>query len=287
MQNRFMLSWEGSVDVARRELVARKRTLLLRVALMASVLFVATLLILGVISGNERGHINPYTGVTEEQVRSASESAGTALMMVYYCLLGLFAMLSASAMFPELADREKRIQFLMMPESTADKFAGRMIVYGPLFFAAYVVCAGVALVLGMLIGRVIYEPLFDLSKVGNPMEVVFGSEHMGLIVWPAIVLLIADVSFYVTGSVAFPRRTFIKTFALLTVAKIVIQGAIGLLGVTGLGMFLLPSMLLGFAAKPYVLELGCWIVCGSAMLLTLFNWIMGYVWLRATDVIDE
>lgn len=280
-----LLTPEGIYDVARREIMSRRRIQLLRVGVMLLVLIAAVMVTLWFCYLENRLEIQSAGGPTAEIVRDASRQAGSALMVVFYLLFGLFAMLSASSMFPELADKQRRIQFMMTPESTADKFFGRFAVYVLLFTVVFLVCAVIALLLGVFLGRMAYAPVFDIMQFDNPVRRIIGVDKIHLVVWPLTMLLIAYVSFFVTGSVAFPKLTFIKTYALLVVVQIFMQTLVPMAG-----LFFFSGSILklaeDIAPKPWAMEMLSVTGCLLLGLLTLFNWCMGYIWLRNTDVIE-
>lgn len=268
-------SWEGTIEVARREIYERRRTQLLRVGLMTSVFFVAVLLLMWAC--NRQYEPESYELVS----RNSTESLCIALAIVFYLLYGLFAMLSGSLMFRELADKSKRILFLMLPESEADKYAGRFLVYVVIFSLVALISMIVALAVGWVIGNVIFDNLYSMKYLVNPVNKIFGSDIMGRCMVPATILIFMTASFFVLGSVSFPKYTFVKTYGVLVVLQIVVNTVLStvLIAVVNTGALDLEMKLSSVDIVVITLSL-------LMILLMLFNWIMGYVWLRNTDVID-
>ncbi len=278
------LTARGIWAVARREIVSRKRTQLLRVTMMLSVLVIAVVAILWFTNQIYKEDLTGNDQLADARViEDACNAVLFSVAMVFYILFGLFGMLSASAMFSELSDKQRRIHFLTIPEYTADKYTGRFLVYGPLFAVVFMVCAVIALAVGWMFSQLLYAPLFDSDDLlRNPFDVLFGFSRPFMYLIP-IVLLTVSVSFYTVGSVAFPRLTFIKTFVVLFVAQTILQ-------------IFLPVAYLIFSRFNHEIIEGIptdegifalvVILSVMLMLLTVFNWVMGYVWLRKTDIAE-
>ena len=139
----------------------------------------------------------------------------------------------------------------------------------------------VALAVGWVIGNVIFDNLYSMKYLVNPVNKIFGSDIMGRCMVPATILIFMTASFFVLGSVSFPKYTFVKTYGVLVVLQIVVNTVLStvLIAVVNTGALDLEMKLSSVDIVVITLSL-------LMILLMLFNWIMGYVWLRNTDVID-
>ena len=267
----------GVVDVARRELAERPRTQLLRVVLMLSSFVVVGLLALWITKGaldyDDAATVTPYLQ------REATRMFLMIIGVSSYFLVGLFSMLSASLMFPELAAKDRRIHFFMIPQSMADKFWGRFAVYVVLFAVSLILCMVVAFILVWGVGQILCPDLLLLSAaIKMVFNILDSNDVLNVILPPLLAFLLANCSFFVVGSVAFPRYSFIKTYVALMILQIALQtAAVPLISVVLEGDLTLKATGAAWLSGTATFML---------LLLMVGNWIAASYWLKKSDVID-
>lgn len=139
-------------------------------------------------------------------------------LILYIMFGGLACALVASKMFFELTSKEGRISLLMIPASPAEKFFPRLIAILPgmilLVIIGYFVL-GYSNILMIGINSEVWVPLY------NPFNGMTRNDWIGSALLFSTFLF--GESVFVFGSVAWPRKSFIKTCGIFALFQIVLS----------------------------------------------------------------
>ena len=196
------------MNVARQDLLRNRKALLLTAALI-----IGCDILIGVILG--------FT----------NSGGGSNELMVYWLVAEIFMFVCASMAFSSMKSKEGRTAELMLPATAFEKCAVRWIMAVPLTF---VVCA-----LGIYVGdatRMLVQWASDGPYAHNPHYMslvniwsVFGEAENPLMTasghaqWAGF--LFTQAAFFF-GSVLWPKLSFLKTFAALTVLQVLFTAAL-------------------------------------------------------------
>ncbi len=146
-----------------------------------------------------------------------ANGGGEGELMSYIVLVSLFMAVMASLMFNDLKTKEGRINALMAPASTAQKFWPRFLVVLP---GSLILCiVGFYALEG---ARILITGLsYDLwTPFYNPWKLLCWSDKAE--VWGYTFLLagsLFSLSCYIFGAILWPRYSFLKTMAALFVVQ--------------------------------------------------------------------
>lgn len=137
--------------------------------------------------------------------------------VIFTTFAGLGCAIAASLMFSDLSTKEGRVGMLMNPASACDKYLPRLIVYVPGMIALSVICYFAFVYSDILaIGA-----RFDIwVNPYNPFANWTPNDTKKLCLFISFLLL--NESIFTFGSVAWPKRSFLKTLCLLAALQVVL-----------------------------------------------------------------
>ena len=211
-------NWSRFTAALRKELVENKRMLLF------SVIGMYGLLTMIMILGNLIGH-NPDFYTDPEFNFVPKVIVGT--------LATLVVCISASLAFKNLKTKAGRTHFLTSPSSTLEKFLVNVLIYIVGMTVAYFICAQLADLTRIAAlwwfksdSFIVPGPINFLNSVSETVRgfdelenVNHITSFMSLAMW---IGLIANAGLFLLGSVVWPRRSALKTFAALYAAEFVL-----------------------------------------------------------------
>lgn len=135
-------------------------------------------------------------------------------VIFYVMIAGLACALVASKMFFDMCSKEGRISLLMLPASPLEKFMSRFIAILP------------GMILLVIAGYILMD-FSNILTVGikhhewlsfyNPFSEIHGAAWIGCTFFFSIFLL--NESLFVFGSIAWPRKSFIKTLGVFVIIQ--------------------------------------------------------------------
>lgn len=136
----------------------------------------------------------------------------------YIMTCGLVCAFVASKMFYDMTTKERRISLLMLPATPAEKFLPRLITVVPGMILLVVMGYLVLGYTNILIMGIKYD---IWSSLYNPFMGMDNSEWQVCIGLMSLFLL--NESVFVFGSIAWPRKSFIKTICIFVAIQIVLS----------------------------------------------------------------
>lgn len=198
-------------------------------------------------------------------------------MVLSIILIILFMSYAGSVVFREMSSRQGRISTLMTPVSPIRQLTVRGLVYVvalPVMLVLFALCSDC---LRLLTHRLLYpEATIEWADQS------FMSIHLECIDWYNLICgLFATQSFYILGSILWPKFSFIKTYAIMAALQLL------------LGVFILPIVI----NDPYFFRIFGYrnfvennIESIVAVLLTvtvIVNWSLTLLRFREADVIER
>lgn len=209
-------------------------------------------------------------------------------MVIWYAIaLFVFGCVGASMMFSDLRTRQGRIHLLMMPANSSEKFISRGIIFVILLPIIFYLCMCVGESLRCLIESVIIgdnkntapvTPLYAIFWHREIMAYYISETHPVLFTAMWVVGYFLVQSFFVLGSVIWPKASFLKS-------TVVFTGLIFFFfGVTAWCAFEWGNDKY-FDERTWlqqnIIYVFFWLECAAC----LYNWGMAWLRLRETDVI--
>ncbi len=205
------------------------------------------------------------------------------LLPIYIVLGYVFAALGASFMFSNLKSKQGRINTLMLPALASEKLVSRMILFVviyPLFFIAAVSFAEFVRYVFMLFRYHVapVTPLYAIFNNPELLEYCLPKKYPHLIPCMLFVGAFAVQSFFVLGSVMWPKYSSTKTFGVFFALFFfyVVSSA-------SIGGHIASSRI--YHSKTFIEEYFPYILLALEIIVCLFNWAMAWWRLRETDVI--
>lgn len=140
------------------------------------------------------------------------------LFIIYLFVSALACSLVASKMFFELGTKEGRVNFLMTPASTSDQFFPRLIAIIP---GMIVLVTSGYLVFGYVSSFVLYLRFDAWLPVYNPFNNWTVDDTQSLC--GCIAGFLFSESLFIYGSIAWPKKSFIKTLCAYALLQIVLS----------------------------------------------------------------
>lgn len=209
-------------------------------------------------------------------------------MVIWYSIaLFVFGSVGASMMFSDLRTRQGRIHALMMPANSSEKIISRgiifiillpVVMYLCMFIAESLRCVFESVIIGDHENAAPVTPLYAIFWHPEIMKNFINNSHPVLYasMWIAGYFLV--LSFFVLGSVIWPKASFIKSFVIFTGLTVFFIGVTAWCAYT-LGndkYFDNRSWL-----QQNIIYVLFWLECAAC----LYNWTMAWLRLRETDVI--
>lgn len=187
----------------KKGLITRRRSLLLQLLLVVGAMSILNIFI--ALGSPEEGEANAPLVTSDLSAVSA---------FVFFLSLGIYIMVGASLSFSDLGNKADRVLTLMEPATQLERFISRAlpgILIPPLY-----VCFGQFIAEAVRVG--VSEALYSTDYLYHPysfMGTMGGI--MGADTWMFMTFIFSSIglsqSFYLLGSVVWPRLSFIKTFA--------------------------------------------------------------------------
>lgn len=141
---------------------------------------------------------------------------GSTCLFIYSFFAGLVSTIIASMTFFELRNKEGRISCLMTPASAADKFIPRLLGVGPgmiiLLTAGYFVLSfGIILSNGLLYWYPAATMIPGIREIGKETILFVTGSYC------------VNVSFFILGSVLWPKKSFFKTLLALIILQMALS----------------------------------------------------------------
>lgn len=206
--NRFSL--KRTLMLTGTELTEKRRTLLLQSGMVALVLIVMACI---QAFGNDYQY-STYTG--------DGDPVSSDLLGIYLVMLFIFGCLSASIMFSDLAIKEGRIRMLMRPGLAIEKFLSRCFIYIIIFLIVYGAAVFVADSMRYIILKIRFPeshciiPIYSTVSPALLKDILPFHEPVFRSFVIAVGFYVGIQSFFVLGSVIWPRMSFPKTFGVFT-----------------------------------------------------------------------
>ncbi len=264
-----------------RIVVGQKRTMLLRLTVVAVVVFLgagaiqysAIKAIQAMIAYKELHH---FENIPEHLDLSMMIEVPRSQAALFCALMFIFGCIAASMMFDGLGSKEKRINMLMRPVSMQEKMLAQWIVYVPCFLVLFLMVTVVTdllrpLVLWIVASRndeiTLYNSWYYITQ-HKPGEIVS-------FIYRIMSMYAFVISLFTLGATIWYRNTLLKTISVLA--------GIGLAGV----------MWYVFWLETYSSDFdffACRVLPWAPPVLytlAIVNWIIAYRRLTETDVIDH
>jgi hypothetical protein len=147
------------------------------------------------------------------------EATGPIVNLYTYAVLTMGTALSSSLMFSSMQDKAGRIGTLMLPASHAEKFAVRTTVY----LILYVITVAIVLLIGEGVRYICSPSNFNAIAILNLGD-EFDSVTFFRFSWCLLIAgAISSHSTFTLGSILWPRKSFLKTYAACTIIQIVLS----------------------------------------------------------------
>lgn len=269
MENLNKFSLQRMMSLTGKIVMEQPKIFLMRVLLLFGTLIIGALFI-----GFENSHNYRY-GLNCNDPDLAVEIEFPFFVTMMY----VFAVIYTSFAFSDAKTKPGRISMLMLPARYAEKYFSRFIVYIAAFPIVFFFAAWAADVI-----RVITMSLFYYEGVGRIHFMTFRDIHWRDVSIVMAVLL-AVQSFYWLGAILWPRNSFIKTFAAMSVLS-------ALYSITAPLMFFLiigkNNSICGVPGLDNVMaEYFSEIVWGISILVCIINYTITYMRLKETEVIQR
>lgn len=207
--NRFSL--RRTLMLTGTELTEKRRTLLIQCGMVLLALIVLALF---------QSLSNDYTYMSH---KGPGDPLASGLLGTYVVMLFIFGGLSASIMFSDLGNKEGRIRMLMRPGISIEKFLSRWLIYVALFLVVYLL----SVVVADTVRYLVLKSRFPESTAVVPIYACLNTEVLKEIIPSFNGVVIKQVlfcigfyfgiqSFFVLGSIIWPRMSFPKTFGVFS-----------------------------------------------------------------------
>lgn len=136
-------------------------------------------------------------------------------MVLYIFMAGMLCTVSASMLFSDMATKEGKISLLMTPARISDKFLARLLTVVPGSFAVAII--GFYAMAGSIIVAhgFSYGIWVKMSPIG--LDLCCAESAM------LFSMFLLNLSFFIYGAVAWPKKSFIKTLGLLVVLQLILS----------------------------------------------------------------
>lgn len=209
-------------------------------------------------------------------------------LFFFMCALYGFGCLSASFTMEKMKSKTGCLSVLMTPATPFEKFFSRWFVSAVVFLVAFVIAYKLADYTRVLVYTIKYPENLQivpvtLSKLIKPELAV--DRSAGFYLFPSIEIFISSVaiyffahSFFVLGSVVWPKNAFLRTF--VTGMVIVIIYALIAMGLVDLLFDKEKNYSFG---EPLMFN----IVSLLAIIMALVNWIIAYFRFKESEIINR
>lgn len=252
-----------SLDVMKKIIVEQPRANIMKLILLFGVLSMISILV-GTMSAES------YDTFTESKV---SDPAINIEIVFWTLLLFLFGSVYASTAFSKLSTRSGRISMISLPANSSEKFLAYWFIHTIVFLVLFAAAIEFADALRVAILKLVYP-------YSNSIHFIKLSNFLNNNPLPVITFYLMYQSFFLLGSIVWPRFSFLKTYAALTII-----GGIYLLT----AIFFVPVT--GHNGLVYVIRMNeihiDKIITFTSIAVCLVNYGLTYLRIRETEVIDR
>ncbi len=202
--------------------------------------------------------------------QSANDESRFATMVL---CLGVFACIKTGSMFSSMQSARGRINTLMSPATSCDKFMARWTVYCPLLWGMLLAAFGLSEIV-----RLATIGIFHPSDPSQWLSMSIVFQHDITITVAAILsTILVNQSFFGFGSILWPKHSVIKTILMLW-----ILGVILLIIVFNIYTRYMPTIHIN---ADY--SFGMWLITGGNCFVAAVMWLLAYLRFRESDVVDR
>lgn len=269
--NRFSL--RRTFMLTGTELTEKRRTLLIQCGMVLLVLIVLALI---------ESVSNDYT---YQHNSGPGDPLASDLLATYMVMLFIFGGLSASIMFSDLGNKEGRIRMLMRPGLSIEKFLSRWLIYVGLFLVVYLL----SVVVADTVRYIVLKSRFPESPAIVPIYASLNPAVVKAIIPSFNGVVIKQVlfcigfyfgiqSFFVLGSVIWPRMSFPKTFGVFSALTFIyIMCTVGVVSMFDTGV--------RYTSRPFVERHADMILLILSFGAIAVNYVLTWLRLGETEVI--
>lgn len=206
-------SFERLGFLLKRDFVMRRRSLMLQLLLVIGGMCIFDIL----------GALIPY---------QSSDSSMATSSVIFMIAMSIYTMVGASLTFSNLGTKAERSLALMQPATQLEHFLAKA-AYGILLPPLFVF---VGQFIGDAVRVIVSELAYGLSTTYAPFEIIrvlAGVEFGGYIIAIVTISALMTQTFYMLGSIVWPRLSFIKTFAALQIVGSVMGSVMMLIASVG------------------------------------------------------
>lgn len=207
-------------------------------------------------------------------------------LVPFYIVLGyIFAALGGSFMFTSLKSKQGRISTLMIPALASEKLISRMGIYVVIFPVFYILAVCIA-----EFARCSYilttDPVLPVTPVyaifSNPEALAYFTPSKYPFLVPCLIItgVFTVQSFFILGSILWPKLSYPKTFAMLFILFFTYSISVYLVGEN-----LSRGLTYPRGPMKIVNEYIPYIILAFEFIVIIFNWTMAWWRLKETDVI--
>ncbi|MBQ8672947.1 MAG: hypothetical protein IJ511_02665 [Bacteroides sp.] len=268
------------VHLCRKEMVENWKKLVLRLVMIYGVM---TISFLWFCSCEYNG--DPASSYWKDRLADPFFDFGASMFYVYWLAFGA---LSASLFMEGMKSKTGRTRLLLTPCTTFEKFFVRWVIYIPAFLVAYLILFRLADWTRLLVMKPFFPWAGQIAPVSFPAVLGFTVDISRRLEWLNLLMMLGGYffmqSFFVLGSVLWPRRSFVKTFAALILLGLVVTMVVA----WACGAFIPDD---GSVPDSYFAN---WSEAGVKLLAsfllscaTLFNWALAYFRFRESEIINR
>lgn len=189
----YTFSLGRTMSLIHKIVMEQPRIFLMRILLLVGVLSTGTVLI----------------GITNSH--SPQSSIISIELGFFAVMLFVLGLVYTSMTFSEAGSRGGRISLLMLPARNIEKFIARFVVYVPLYLVAFGLAVFLADAVRAVIMKIVYYNIAGNIRFISVED--FFNEDTSI----TLALFLGMQSFYLLGSIIWPRFSLIKTFAAVAV----------------------------------------------------------------------
>lgn len=203
---------------------------------------------------------------------------GITELIMFSVFYTIFALVVASAAFPELKEKTGRISYIMTPASASDKFVTRLIVVVPLVAIAVIIAYYIGDIARILTAMLFHNdggPGSNYRHIVDPFMLV---RNLG---WEETLSSIIGFLFiqgiFFVGSVYWPRYSFFKTVLIIIAFQIAVLSLFSIVAVNDIG----------FLDTLDNISVGLWAYYVPVTILTAGCYYLVYHKIKRMEVVDR
>lgn len=222
-------------------------------------------------------HNEPYPVEFPEQtakITSTQVTYGSTYVLISLWVFSLALTVLGSLTFSNFSSKRSRIAALMVPASRAEKFTLRLLIY--------LVGGTLLLGIGFLLGAAICQIAFGAwIAIFREIKGFFDIEFASFLATYGILMALLGNSLYALGSSIWPKLSWVKTWAVLTVFQWVVSTIMMILFMQDLSWL---SFFRSIEAHIHTLK---WIGIAVLAVLNITCWILAWWRYKNTQIIQR